>query len=221
MVTLPIYSQEGEKVGDYEIDVDALAPNINKQLLHDAVVMYQANLRQGSFKTKTRGEVAGSTHKMYRQKGTGNARAGHRRSGVRRGGGHIFAKQPRSFYYRLPRKVLKAATRMALASKLASKIKETPAVVVVDQLSLAAPRTKQMADLLKAIGASEQTALLAIESHDSNIYKSVRNIPGVQVSPVSDLNALEILRPQRLLITKAALDAARERYAAPAGGKSE
>ena len=106
MVSLPVYNRSGDKVGDYEIDPAELAPEINKQLLHDAVVMYQANLRQGSFGSKSRGMVSGSTKKMYRQKGTGNARAGSRRSGVRRGGGHIFAKRPRDFSYRLNKKAL-------------------------------------------------------------------------------------------------------------------
>ena len=94
MVSLPVYNRNGEEVGAYEIDPAELAPRISKQLLHDVVVMYQANQRQGSAKTKGRGEVAGSTKKMYRQKGTGNARAGHRRSGVRRGGGAPSARRP-------------------------------------------------------------------------------------------------------------------------------
>ena len=93
MATLTIYNRQGNEVGTCEVDTDAIAPRINRQLLHDVVVMYQANRRQGTFGSKGRGEVAGSTKKMYRQKGTGNARAGSRRSGVRRGGGHIFAKQ--------------------------------------------------------------------------------------------------------------------------------
>ena len=93
---MTIYDRNGKKVGTYNVEPTDFAPRINKQLLHDAVVMYQANLRQGSHQTKSRGMVAGSTKKMYRQKGTGNARAGSQRSGIRRGGGHIFAKrQPR------------------------------------------------------------------------------------------------------------------------------
>ena len=91
MISLPIYDRAGTQVGSYEIDPASLAPRINKQLLHDVVVMYQASRRQGTHKTKSRGEVAGSTKKLYRQKGTGNARAGSRRSGVRVGGGHIHA----------------------------------------------------------------------------------------------------------------------------------
>src|SRR5271169_1350623 len=118
MATLPVYDRAGSEVGTYEIDPAQLAPRISKQLLHDAVVMYQCNLRLGTKKTKNRTEVAGTTKKMYRQKGTGNARAGSRRSGVRRGGGHIHALRPRDWTYRLPRKAVQLATRMALAAKI-------------------------------------------------------------------------------------------------------
>jgi len=118
MTTLPVYDMTGTKVGDYEIDPQVLAPKISKQLLHDVVVMYLANQRQGSNKTKTRGEVSGSTKKLFKQKGTGNARMGAKRNPVRRGGGHANARQPRSYYYRLPRKAIQAATRMAIASKI-------------------------------------------------------------------------------------------------------
>ncbi len=120
-MNLTVYNADGKQVGEYEIDPSELSPKINKQLLHDAVVMYQANLRQGTFRTKSRGEVSGTTKKMYRQKGTGNARAGSKRSGVRRGGGHIFAKRPRDFSWRMPRKALQSATRMALAARLADE----------------------------------------------------------------------------------------------------
>jgi large subunit ribosomal protein L4 len=214
MATLPIYDRSGAKVGDYEIDPAELAPRISKQLLHDAVVMYQANLRQGTHKTKTRAEVAGTTAKMYRQKGTGHARAGSRRSGVRRGGGHIKAKQPRDYGYRLPRKALRAATRMAIASRLKDE-----QVVVVDELSFEEPRTKEMAGVLKALGLAGASALVATENSDVNVYKSARNIAGVNVAPVADLNALSVLQPKKLVVTKAALDAIRDRFraAAPAG----
>lgn len=214
MATLPIYDRSGSKVGDYEIDPAELAPRISKQLLHDAVVMYQANLRQGTHKTKTRAEVAGTTKKMYRQKGTGHARAGSRRSGVRRGGGHIKAKQPRDYGYRLPRKALRAATRMAIASRLKDE-----QVVIVDDLSFDEPRTKEMAGVLKALGLAGATALVTTENSDVNVYKSVRNIAGVDVAPVDGLNALAVLQPKKLVVTKAALDAIRDRFraAAPAG----
>ncbi len=203
-MNLAVYDISGKKVGSYEIDPAELAPSVSKQLLHDAVVMYQANQRQGTMRTKTRGEVAGSTKKLYRQKGTGNARAGGRRSGTRRGGGHIFAKRPRDFGWRMPKKALRTATRMALASRLADD-----EVRLVDKLAFTAPRTATMAKLLGALGLDEHTVLVAPEKHDDNLWKSARNIDGVSVSPVGDLNAWSILQPRKILMTTAAIDAFR------------
>ena len=208
MVSLPVYDRSGAKVGTYDIDPAELAPRINKQLLHDVVVMYQANKRQGSAKTKSRAEVAGSTSKMYRQKGTGNARAGSRRSGIRRGGGHIFAKRPRDYSYRLPQKAVRQATRMALAARISDS-----EVTLIDELSFEEPKTSQMAKILGALKI-EGTLLVAIIGYDVNVYKSIRNLGGVSVLPVGDLNALEVLRPKRVLMTRAALDAFREKAAA-------
>lgn len=172
--------------------------------------MYQSNLRLGTAKTKTRSEVAGTTKKMYRQKGTGNARAGSRRSGIRRGGGHIHAKQPRDWFYRLPKKAVKLATRMALASRIADN-----EVKLIDELAFAEPKTKEMASILKALSIDGRTLLVAVAGYDLNVYKSIRNLADVAVLPVTDLNALEVLRPRTVLMTKAALDAFRKK-AAPA-----
>lgn len=208
MASLPVYDRTGTEVGRYEIAATDLAPTINKQLLHDAVVMYQANLRQGTFRTKTRGEVAGTTKKMYRQKGTGNARAGSRRTNIRVGGGHSFAKRPRDFSYRLPRKALQLATRMAVASKI-----DSDSVVVIDDLKFTAPKTKDVAMILKALKLEGQSTLVTTSEYDVNVYKSVRNIHRVTVSPVAELNALSVLKPRRMLVTKAALDALKNRTA--------
>ena len=207
MVSLPVYDRKGAEVGTYEIDPAELAPRINMQLMHDAVVMYQANRRQGSAKTKSRAEVAGSTRKMYRQKGTGNARAGSRRSGIRRGGGHIFAKRPKDWSYRLPRKALQLATRMALAARISDN-----EVTLIDELSFEEPKTAQMASILKVLGI-EGALLVAVEGYDVNVYKSIRNLAGVSVLPVNDLNTLEVLTPKRVLMTRGALDAFRENAA--------
>jgi len=203
-MNLAVYDMAGKQVGSYEIDPAELAPKVSKQLLHDAVVMYQANARQGTQKTKTRGEVAGSTKKLYRQKGTGNARAGARRSGTRRGGGHIFAKRPRDFGWRMPRKALQTATRMALASRIADD-----EVKLLDSLAVAAPKTKTVAGMLAALGLGEKTVLVSHEKHDANVWKSARNIAGVSVAPVAELNAWAILRPRSIVMTKAALEAFR------------
>jgi len=203
-VNLAVYDMSGKKVGSYEIDPAELAPAVNKQLLHDAVVMYQANQRQGTFRTKNRGEVAGSTKKLYKQKGTGNARAGARRSGTRRGGGHIFAKRPRDFGWRMPKKALRAATRMALAARLVDD-----EVKLVDGLELGSPKTAVVAKLLKSLGIAEKTVLVAPAKHDDMLWKSARNIDGVSVSPVGDLNAWSLLQPRAVLMTTAAIDAFR------------
>jgi len=208
MAQLPIFDRTGRQVGTYEIDPRELAPRISRQLLHDAVVMYQRNQRQGTAKSKARWEVAGTTRKMYRQKGTGNARAGSRRSGIRRGGGHINHKRPRDWSYRLPRKALQAATRMAIASKI-----RDDQVTVIDQLSLLEPRTKQMAEILRALKLEGASLLVALEGHDVNVWKSTRNIARVAVSPVTDLNALSVLKPERMLVTKGALDRLKQQAA--------
>lgn len=213
-MNLAVYDISGKQVGSYEIDPAELAPSVNKQLLHDAVVMYQANQRQGTFRTKNRGEVAGSTKKLYKQKGTGNARAGARRSGTRRGGGHIFAKRPRDFGWRMPKKALRAATRMALAARLADD-----EVKLVSGLELGAPKTAVVAKLLKTLGISEKTVLVAPAKHDDMLWKSARNIDGVSVSPVGDLNAWSLLQPRAVLMTTAAIDAFRASVAKVADEK--
>lgn len=215
MPKLTIHDRKGNKVGTYNVEASDFAPSINKQLLHDAVVMYQANKRQGSHKTKSRGEVAASTKKLYRQKGTGNARAGHRRSGVRRGGGHIFAIKPRDYSYSLPRKALQLATRMAIASKV-----QDDELVVIDELSFDAPKTRDMVSILKHLNVQDDSLLVATDGYDVNVYKSGRNIQRVSVSPASELNALNVLSARRLLVTKAALDVLREK-AAGNGKKQE
>ncbi|GHT15027.1 50S ribosomal protein L4 [Planctomycetales bacterium] len=199
-VEIPIFDKAGKEVGKYSVDTESIADRISNQLLHDAVVMYQSNLRIGAAKSKTRAEVAGHKKKMYRQKGTGNARAGHRRSGVRRGGGHIFAKQPRDWSFRLPQKALRVATRMAVASKINDQ-----QVTLIDTLSASEPKTKIVAGILKALQLQE-TVLVAVETYNVDLYKSFRNIKGVRILPVSDINAYEVLKPKKVLFTKAALD---------------
>jgi large subunit ribosomal protein L4 len=209
MVSLPVYDRSGVEVGKYEIDPAELAPRINKQLLHDVVVMYQTNRRQGSAKTKTRSEVVGSTQKMYRQKGTGRARAGSRRSPIRRGGGRAFAKSPKHWSYRLPKKAVRQATRMAMAARLADE-----EVTLIDELTFEKPKTREMAAILEALNVAGTRLLVAVAEYDVNVYKSIRNLAEVSVLPVGELNALEVLRPRRLLLTKAALDAFRQKAAA-------
>jgi large subunit ribosomal protein L4 len=216
MASLTVYNTKGDKVGTYDLDPAELAPRINKQLLHDAVVMYQANARQGSAKTKTRAEVKATTKKLYRQKGTGNARAGSRVSGIRRGGGHIFAIRPRDYSYSLNKKSIRLATRMALASKLRSG-----SLTLLDELSFSEPKTRDMAATLKALDCDSQRVLISIAAHDANVHKSGRNIAGVDVLPASDLNALAILSARRVVMTTGALDVIRQQALGKTGDKAE
>jgi large subunit ribosomal protein L4 len=147
--------------------------------------------------------VAGSTKKMYRQKGTGNARAGSKRSGIRRGGGHIHRIHNRDYSYRLPRKALQQATRMALAAKVRDN-----EIVIIDDLSFEQPRTKEMMAVLTHLECNPKESLLVTTAaYNRNVYCSARNIAGVSVAPAGELNALSVLNSRRILVTKAALDA--------------
>lgn len=205
MISAPIKSVTGGDVGTYEFDPAELAPGINKQLLHDAVVMYEANRRVGTVRTKSRGEVAGSTKKLFRQKGTGRARMGPKRTPIRRGGGMAFAKRPKDWSYRMPKKAVKLATRMALLSKF-----QDGEAIVLDSLTVDQPKTRVIADMLKALGVDRQGCLLAIRENDAVVWKSARNIPTLRVSPALELNAYDLLRQKRLVVTRDAMDLLRQ-----------
>lgn len=200
-ISIPVRNSAGSEVGTYEFDAAELAPGINKQLLHDVVVMYEANRRVGTMQTRSRGMVKGSNKKMYKQKGTGRARMGNKRTPIRRGGGHSFAKVPRDFGYSMPKKAVRLATRMALLSKFLDD-----QAVVIDALSVDAPKTKAVADLFKAVGLYGRGCTLAVANHDVNVWKSARNLESVQVSPAAELNAYTLLRQRHLVITRDALD---------------
>lgn len=202
MISVPIRNQAGQETGaNYQFDPAELAPGVNKQLLHDAAVMYENNLRQGTVKTKSRAEVAGSSKKMYKQKGTGRARMGNKRNPVRRGGGHAFQKLPKDWSYRLPRKALRLATRMALLSKFLDG-----EAIVVDAVTMSQIKTKQVAGMLKSLGVAGDSCTLATETHDPVVWKSARNIPDVSVAPAAELTAYTLLRRKHLIVTQGAMD---------------
>lgn len=205
MISAPIKNTTGGDVGTYEFDPAELATGINKQLLHDAVVMYEANRRVGTVRTKSRGEVAGSTKKLFRQKGTGRARMGPKRTPIRRGGGMAFAKRPKDWSYRMPKKAVKLATRMALLSKF-----QDGEAIVLDSLSVDQPKTRVIAQMLKALGVDKQGCLLAIRDNDTLVWKSARNIPTLQVTPARELNAYDLLHQKRLVVTREAMDLLRQ-----------
>ncbi len=203
-ISLPVVNAQGQAVGTVEVNPADLGGRINKQLLHEVVLMFLANQRAGTHSTLRRGEVAGSTKKVFRQKGTGNARIGTKRTNKRRGGGTAKGPKPRDYEYHLPRKAVQSATRMAILSKLQDK-----EAVIIDDLKLPEIKTKSVAGVLKALQLSDKTCLLGLGKSDIDekrtIYMSARNIRGMSVLPASQFSAYEVLRPKRLILTKAAL----------------
>lgn len=211
MVEVPIYNLNREEIGTISFSEDALGGltdgSVNGPLLKLAVVRHLANRRQGTVKTKNRALVEGSTRKLYRQKGTGNARRGMIRTPIMKGGGHAFGKDPRDFNQVMPKQARRLATRQAVLSKFLDK-----EVVVVGELKADAPKTKWAADVLETLQVAD-TTLVAVPSpaddagrkQHETLWKSVRNIEGVSLLPVSDLNAYDVLRSKTLLLTKDAL----------------
>ena len=206
MLTLNVYNRQGESVGTVEVDPAEFGSAINRQLLHDVVLMHLANQRAGTHSTLRRGEVAGSTKKLFRQKGTGNARVGTRRTNKRKGGGTAKGPKPRDYEYHLPKKAVRAATRMALLSKF-----QDQEAIVVDDLSVPEAKTKQVAGLLKALKLNDTTCLVGTADYDPTLYRAARNIPGVEVHPTKDFNAYTVLKQKRLVLTRAALDQLRQK----------
>jgi large subunit ribosomal protein L4 len=214
-IKLTVRNRQGESAGTVDVDPAEFGGKVNRQLLHDAIVMYLANRRAGTHSTLRRGEVAGSTKKLFRQKGTGNARVGNRRTNKRRGGGTTKGPKPRDYSYSLPRKALRAATRMAILAKL-----QDEEVVVVDDLAFDEPKTKEMAGVLKALNLADTTCLVGTAGLQPTVYKSARNIRGVEILPAAEFNAYAVLRPKRVLLTRAALDELRKPRAEKAAAKA-
>lgn len=201
LIKVAVRDKTGKSVGTVEFDPAELAPRISKQLLHDVVVMYEANRRVGTVMTRNRAQTEGSTKKLFRQKGTGRARMGTLRTGVRRGGGRAHAKYPIDYSYRLPKKAVRLATRMALLSKFLDE-----EVTLLSELTVSEPKTKTMAGLLKALGLSETSCLLAVETHNPNVVRSGRNIPTLRISSCDDLNAYDLLHQKQLILTRGGLE---------------
>jgi large subunit ribosomal protein L4 len=205
MLTLNVYNRQGDTVGTVDVDPAEFGGTVNRQLLHDVVVQHLANQRAGTHSTLRRGEVAGSTKKIFRQKGTGNARAGSKRTNKRRGGGTAKGPKPRDYEYHMPKKMVRAATRMAILSKF-----QDQEAIILDDLSLTEVKSKQIATLLKALKIGDKTCLLGIPGYDDKIYLSARNVAGMKVLPTSQFNAYTVLKQKRLVLTKAALEALRK-----------
>ena len=190
-----VYNVAGEVVDSIEVSDYVFDVPFNQAVVHQAVVRQQANARQGTHKTKTRSEVSGTTRKMYRQKGTGNARAGSRRSPLRRGGGVIFGPRPRSYRQAMPKKMRRLALRCVLSEKARDE-----ELIVLEQLKLDEPKTREMERILTALGV-ESSALVVTSEPEENVVKSARNLSGIKIMHASLLNAVDILSSKMLLMT--------------------
>jgi large subunit ribosomal protein L4 len=199
MIELAVLSTDGKEVESLKIDEKVLGETVRYPLLKQAIVMYHANKRVGTAATKSRGMISGSTRKLFRQKGTGNARVGSSRTCKRVGGGVCFAKVARDFGKDMPKKQRRLARDSAVLAKLMSK-----SVVVVSELELSQPKTKDFAAILSNLGIA-RSCLVATGGLDQNVYKSARNLQRVDVTPVSGLNAGDICNHDKMLFTKEAL----------------
>jgi large subunit ribosomal protein L4 len=200
MIEVPVYNQTGQKVDTLQVDEAKLGGEVRKNLLKQALVMYHANQRQGSVRTLARGEVAGSTRKMFRQKGTGNARTGGIRNPIKKGGGHAKQKRPKDWRQAMPKKARRLARNSAILSKIQSND-----IRVIDQIALDQPKTRLMAGVFKALGI-DRSCLFALPGRDENLERSARNIDRTTLTTVDQLNAWDILRNRTLVVTRAGME---------------
>ena len=196
---VPVYSLAREVVKQIEISDEVFAVPFNQAVVHQAMVRQRANARQGTASTKTRSEVSGSSRKLFRQKHTGLARAGSRKSPLRRGGGVIFGPKPRSYRQAMPKKMRQLALRCVLSAKAGDG-----ELMVLEQLELAEPKTKQMIQILAALGV-DSSALVVTGEPEDNVVKSARNLAGIKTIPANLLNVVDILSYKMLLMTEAAV----------------
>lgn len=200
MLEVPVYNLAGEQTETLKIDDERFGKSVNVALLKQAVVAYHANRRQGSASTKGRGQVEGSTRKIFKQKGTGNARRGPVRTGKVRGGGMTFAKTPHSYRKTLPKKMRHGALNSAILAKILGND-----LVVVEGLLLTEPKTRTIADVLTNLKIN-RSCLLTPAGNDETLFKSARNIPDITVCPVDDLNAFDVATRQKMLLTREAME---------------
>ncbi len=196
---VPVYSLTRDVVKHIEISDDVFGVPLNQAVVHQAMVRQRANARQGTASTKTRSEVSGTTRKLFRQKGTGSARGGSRRSLLRRGGGIAFGPKPRSYRQAMPKKMRQLALKCVLSAKVGDG-----ELMVLEQLKLDEPRTKGMVRILATLGV-DSSALIATSEPEENIVKSARNLPGIKTIPASLLNVIDILSYKMLLMTEVAV----------------
>lgn len=206
MANVKVFNMSGSEVGSIDLNDNIFAVEVNEHVMHQAVVQYLANQRQGTQSAKTRAEVRGGGRKPWRQKGTGRARQGSIRAPQWTGGGVVFAPKPRDYSFKLNKKV----KRLALKSALSSKVNDNK-LVVIDELKFEAIKTKEMANVLKNVNVNK--ALIVVEDDNNNAVISARNIPTVKTASVSTINVYDILKYDSLVVTKNVVAKIEEVYA--------
>ena len=204
MPKIDVYNIEGKKVSEVELKEEIFGIEPNEAVVHSVLVNYLANQRQGTQSTKTRAEVRGGGRKPWKQKGTGRARQGSTRAPQWRGGGVVFGPTPRSYKFKLNRKV----RRLALKSALSSKVQDNE-FMAIDGIHFEAPKTKAMVKVLENLNAPVKT-LVVVDEIDVNVQKSANNIPGVQLLDAKHVNVYDILNSNKLIMTEAAIKAVEE-----------
>ena len=194
-----VHNLSGEVVDHIEVSERVFGEPFNESVVHQAMVRQRANARQGTASTKTRGEVKGTTKKLFRQKGTGGARGGSVTSPLRRGGGVVFGPKPRSYRQAMPKKMRQLALRCVLSGKVRDE-----EIIVLEQLDFEQPKTKEMAKILTALGVSSSALIVTAETEE-NVVKSARNLLKIKTTPANLLNVVDILNHRRLLMTVASV----------------
>ena len=212
MSKLPIKDLKGNTAGEYDVADELLTYDKGLQAVQDAVVNHLANRRQGSASTLEKGDVAGSGRKLWKQKGTGRARTGYRQSPVWRGGATVFGPHPRDYSRSQNRREARLAFRRALSEKIAGGD-----IVVVDELTLSAPRTKEFATLMTDLGVKAPALFLTAEAQD-DVVRASRNIPRVAVEMADNVNTYQLLRYSSVVVTKAAMEKLEARLRKAVGG---
>ena len=200
MPKVALFKQDGSEAGEIELNESVFGIEPNTHVLHETVLMQRSSLRQGTHKVKNRSEVRGGGRKPWRQKGTGRARQGSIRSPQWVGGGVVFGPTPRSYSYKLPKKV----RRLALKSALSSKVKEN-SIVVLESLSFDAPKTKEVVSMLKALKVDE-SALIITADQNENVSQSANNLQNVHVISANQVNVYDLVKHDKLIITKEAAE---------------
>jgi large subunit ribosomal protein L4 len=201
MPEIDIKDKNNISVGKMDVPEAVFGVTAKQGVLHNAVVNYLANQRQGTHATKTKGLVSGGGKKPWKQKSTGRARAGSSRSPLWRGGGTIFGPQPRDYSYNLPKKAKKSALNAAISGKLADG-----ELIVIEGFGIEKPSTREMVMLLKNLGIAGKSTLIVLPAKNNTVFLSARNIPGVKVTRVTDLNPYEVASSSRILFDKQAVE---------------